>query len=120
MNPKGFCFVSAQFMWEWERFIEGWRRLPPVDENITLSDRRFLENNNNSHSNDGRQDRIRFDPFLPESTDLHIVSHETWEYLCQHYNVGGPKISKGKKIYICEEILYIYIYMYQIFLFQKC
>ncbi|KAI9255685.1 hypothetical protein BDA99DRAFT_148423 [Phascolomyces articulosus] len=98
MNPKGFCFVSAQFMWEWERFIEGWRILPPTDENMTLNNQHhLLDSGSNNEQQQQETNRIRFDPFLPESTDLHIVSHETWEYLCQHYNRGGPKITKGNK-----------------------
>ncbi|KAI8149583.1 hypothetical protein BJV82DRAFT_662871 [Fennellomyces sp. T-0311] len=86
MNPRGFCFVSAQFMWEWERFIEGWRTLPPLDEYLNL--------NQQQQDSDGHLEATRFDPFLPEATDLHIVSHETWEYLSQHYSTGGPKITK--------------------------
>ncbi|KAI9492394.1 hypothetical protein BDB00DRAFT_828826 [Zychaea mexicana] len=94
MSPRGFCFVSAQFIWEWERFIEGWRILPPVDEDATV-----VGSNIHIHSRQEQQEGVelsplRFDPFLPESTDLHIVSHETWDYLSQNYSMTGPKITK--------------------------
>ena len=86
LNPRGFCFVSARFMWEWERFIEGWRTEPPLEETI------------NGEHHAWSQSDIRFDPFLPEATDLLMVSTETWEYLEKAYVVAGPMITEGMRV----------------------
>ncbi|KAI9315955.1 hypothetical protein BX666DRAFT_1859842 [Dichotomocladium elegans] len=88
--PRGFCFVSARFMWEWERFVEGWRTDPPLEEKINCDVAQTQA------AALGPSLDLRFDPFLPETTDLLMVSTETWEYLLQTYSVAGPKISKGK------------------------
>lgn len=95
LNPRGFCFVSARFMWEWERFIEGWRTDPPLEETI-----------NGEHHRAWSQSDIRFDPFLPEATDLLMVSTETWEYLEKAYVVAGPMITEGKE---CRLLLLLFL-----------
>lgn len=82
-NPKGYCFVSAEFMWEWEQFVEGWRTWPPWEVKV------------NHHYITNMRPLLRMDPFSRESSDLVIVSLETWEYLEKTYDTGGVKITEG-------------------------
>ncbi|KAI8098546.1 uncharacterized protein BX664DRAFT_354085 [Halteromyces radiatus] len=87
-DPLGYVFITASWVAQWERFVEGWSIHPP---SITIDNhlwRRLIK--------DCDKPSISFSPpssFSP--TDLVILSHHTWSYLAHTYSIIGPCITEN-------------------------
>ncbi|GAA5798522.1 hypothetical protein HPULCUR_003926 [Helicostylum pulchrum] len=80
-----FCFISSDWMVEWEMFVEGWKTTRPsllIDQTQLLS---LVVGLNQEGTN----------PFyLHSNGSVMIISSQTWDYLSRHYNVKGKKITE--------------------------
>ncbi|KAI9304166.1 hypothetical protein BJ944DRAFT_89670 [Cunninghamella echinulata] len=83
---NGYCFISASWMKEWELFIEGRVTYPPT---------RTLDNDQWRLSDGSLQLSIHFNPFSSNSSDLMIISVQTWDYLIKNYKVKGNQITEN-------------------------
>lgn len=105
-NPNGFCFISSNWMAEWELFIEGWKTEPPLHttiDQITLFSS-ILQLNS-----------MRTNPFYLSSTDnFMIISNDTWNYISKVYIVHGNRITEG----ISTMSLFFYINLSEMTLFS--
>ncbi|CAO3626291.1 unnamed protein product [Cunninghamella blakesleeana] len=85
-NTKGYCFISARWMKEWEQFIEGTVTYPPTH---------LLDNDQWRLSDGTLQLSLRFNPFSSTSSDLMIISTQIWDYLTKNYTVKGNQITEN-------------------------
>ncbi|KAF1796418.1 hypothetical protein FB192DRAFT_1336380 [Mucor lusitanicus] len=72
-NPRGYCFITSNWMSEWEMFIEGWTTDPPS----TMIDQTHLLSS------------------VASSSSVMIISRDTWDYLAKHYSIKGQQITEG-------------------------
>jgi hypothetical protein len=91
-NPNGFCFISSNWMAEWEMFVEGWKTEPPlhtpIDQTTLLASVIQL-------------DSVGGNPFYLSSTDnVMIISNDTWNYISKVYPVKGNRITEGMYFFI--------------------
>lgn len=81
-----FCFISSNWMAEWEMFVEGWKTNRPsnmIDQTQLLSSATGLN-------------RMGTNPFYLNSNDnVMIISSQTWDYLSCQYKVKGEKITEN-------------------------
>lgn len=87
-SEQPFCIISSTWMTAWELFVEGWVTENPVDEPIDQTRLRLALTRLNDNNSDER----------PVLDTIMIISHETWDYLSQHYQVKGSPITEGKQI----------------------
>ncbi|KAI9358136.1 hypothetical protein BD770DRAFT_321264, partial [Pilaira anomala] len=80
-----FCFISSNWMVEWEMFVEGWKTERP---SVTIDQTQLLLlviGLNREGTN----------PFYLHSNDsVMIISSQTWEYLSRNYQIKGNKITE--------------------------
>jgi hypothetical protein len=86
-NPNGFCFISSNWMAEWEMFVEGWKTEPPL--HIPIDQTTLLSSVTQLNS-------VGANPFYLSSTNnVMIISNDTWDYISQVYTVKGNRITEG-------------------------
>ncbi|KAI8333042.1 hypothetical protein BC941DRAFT_434950 [Chlamydoabsidia padenii] len=97
MGSQGLCFIPSQWMVHWELFVEGWRAIPP-DIPIDHDHWRSM-----AATQDQVPLSINFSPSPSQSSDLVVVSHQTWSYLVSNYPMVGCPITEDdlrqRKVY---------------------
>ncbi|CAO0798920.1 unnamed protein product [Mucor circinelloides] len=93
-NPAGYCFITSDWMAEWEMFVEGWTTDPPS----TMIDQTSLLSSVASSSvivGTGSDGSDATSPLRLHSTEsVMIISKDTWNHLAKHYSVKGQQITE--------------------------
>ncbi|KAI9025164.1 hypothetical protein CLU79DRAFT_699435 [Phycomyces nitens] len=80
------CFIPTEWMNMWEQYIEGCQtEYPPaIDLNQWYLPNGYLRPN------------IVFNPFAPNTTDITLISWDTWTYLKDNYPTLGTLLTESE------------------------
>ncbi|KAI8381285.1 uncharacterized protein BYT42DRAFT_644104 [Radiomyces spectabilis] len=84
-DEEGFRFVTADWIVQWELFIEGWRTAAPEQK---------IDHQPYRVKNGSIRLSVRFNPYSVDTTDVVIVSTKTWSYLIERYGIEGHAITE--------------------------
>ncbi|CAO3635512.1 unnamed protein product [Mucor fragilis] len=98
-NPEGYCFITSNWMSEWEMFIEGWTTDPPstmIDQTNLLTS--VVSSSVVVGTGSSSAASSPSHPSSHSAESVMIISRDTWNYLAKHYSVKGPQITEGNRI----------------------
>ncbi|KAL0085771.1 hypothetical protein F4703DRAFT_1773263 [Phycomyces blakesleeanus] len=84
-SGRPICFIPTEWMNTWEQYIEGWQtdHPPMIDLRLWYLSNGYLRPN------------IAFNPFAPSTTDITLISWDTWAYLENNYPILGALLTEN-------------------------